>query len=121
MIRWPFDGAGLATLRSPPRRLDETVSEARILVVDDEPDITALVAYHLARAGFRVKTAATGPEALESVQAEPPDLIVLDLMLPGRSGLEVLAELRRHEETRDIGVILLTARREEVDRVRGLS
>jgi two-component system, OmpR family, phosphate regulon response regulator PhoB len=97
------------------------VSEARILVVDDEPDITALVAYHLARAGYRVKTAATGPEALEAVQAEPPDLIVLDLMLPGRSGLEVLAELRRRDETRDVGVILLTARREEVDRVRGLA
>jgi len=97
------------------------VSDARILVVDDEPDITALVAYHLARAGFRVKTAATGPEALEAVQAEPPDLIVLDLMLPGRSGLEVLAELRRREETRDVGVILLTARREEVDRIKGLA
>ena len=97
------------------------MSDARILVVDDEPDITALVAYHLARAGFRVKTAATGPEALEAVQAEPPDLIVLDLMLPGRSGLEVLAELRRREETRDVGVILLTARREEVDRIKGLA
>ena len=97
------------------------MSDARILVVDDEPDITALVAYHLARAGFRVKTAATGPEALEAVRAEPPDLIVLDLMLPGRSGLEILAELRRREETRDVGVILLTARREEADRVRGLS
>jgi two-component system phosphate regulon response regulator PhoB len=98
-----------------------TESDARILVVDDEPDITALVAYHLARAGYRVKTAATGPEALEAVQADPPDLIVLDLMLPGRSGLEVLAELRRREETRDVGVILLTARREEVDRIKGLS
>ena len=76
------------------------MNEARILVVDDEPDITALVAYHLARAGYRVKTAATGPEALEAVRPEPPDLIVLDLMLPGRSGLEVLAELRRREETR---------------------
>ena len=97
------------------------MSDAHILVVDDEPDITALVAYHLARAGYRVKTAATGPEALEAVRAEPPDLVVLDLMLPGRSGLEVLAELRRREETRDIGVILLTARREEVDRIKGLS
>ena len=97
------------------------MSEARVLVVDDEPDITALVAYHLARAGFQVKTAGTGPEALETVAAEPPDLVVLDLMLPGRSGLEVLAELRRREETRDVGVILLTARREESDRVKGLA
>ena len=97
------------------------MSEARILVVDDEPDITALVAYHLARAGFQVKTAGTGPEALSAIAAEPPDLVVLDLMLPGRSGHEVLAELRRKEETRDVGVILLTARREEVDRIKGLS
>ena len=97
------------------------MSQARILVVDDEPDITALVAYHLARAGYQVKTAGTGPEALEAIAAEPPDLVVLDLMLPGRSGHEVLAEVRRREETRDVGVILLTARREEVDRIKGLS
>jgi two-component system phosphate regulon response regulator PhoB len=97
------------------------VSDARILVVDDEPDITALVAYHLARAGYQVKTAGTGPDALAAVAAEPPDLVVLDLMLPGRSGHEVLEEIRRREETRDVGVILLTARREEVDRIKGLS
>jgi len=97
------------------------VSDARILVVDDEPDITALVAYHLARAGYQVKTADTGPDALAAVAAEPPDLVVLDLMLPGRSGIEVLAELRRGEATRDVGVILLTARREETDRIKGLA
>lgn len=97
------------------------MSNARILVVDDEPDITALVAYHLARAGYQVKTAGTGPEALATIAAEPPDLVVLDLMLPGLSGHEVLAELRRKDETRDVGVILLTARREEVDRIKGLT
>ena len=97
------------------------MSDARILVVDDEPDITALVAYHLARAGYQVKTAGTGPDALAAVAAEPPDLVVLDLMLPGRSGIEVLAELRRGEATRDVGVILLTARREETDRIKGLA
>ena len=93
----------------------------RILVVDDETDITALVAYHLAKAGYRVSTASSGPEALRSARDERPDLIVLDLMLPGTSGWEVLAELRRMEETRDVGVILLTARREEPDRIKGLS
>ncbi len=97
------------------------MDKARILVVDDEPDITALVAYHLARAGFGVKTAATGTEALTAIDAEPPDLLVLDLMLPGRSGFEVLAEVRRRPETKDVGVILLTARREEVDRIKGLT
>ena len=93
----------------------------RILVVDDEPDITALVAYHLAKAGYRVSTAANGPEALKAAQEERPDIVILDVMLPGVSGLDVLADLRRREETREVGVILLTARREEPDRIRGLS
>jgi two-component system, OmpR family, phosphate regulon response regulator PhoB len=93
---------------------------AHILVVDDEPDISALVAYHLARESYRVRTAADGSEALAAVGSERPDLIVLDLMLPGMSGLEVLEELRGKEETRDVPVILLTARREEEDRVEGL-
>ena len=93
----------------------------RILVVDDEPDITALVAYHLSKAGFRVSTAHTGPDALKAAREERPDMIILDLMLPGVSGYDVLAELRQRDETRDVGVILLTARREEPDRIRGLS
>ncbi len=93
----------------------------RILVVDDEPDITALVAYHLAKAGYRVSTAANGPDALKAAREERPDIVILDVMLPGASGYDVLAELRRREETRDVGVILLTARREEPDRIRGLS
>jgi two-component system, OmpR family, phosphate regulon response regulator PhoB len=93
----------------------------RILVVDDEPDITALVAYHLAKVGYRVSTAANGPDALRSAREERPDVVVLDLMLPGVSGYDVLAELRRRDETRDVGVILLTARREETDKIRGLS
>ena len=94
---------------------------AHVLVVDDEPDISALVAYHLARESYRVRTAADGMEALRAVETERPDLIVLDLMLPGISGLEVLAELRRSPGTREIPVILLTARREERDRIEGLS
>jgi two-component system phosphate regulon response regulator PhoB len=93
----------------------------RILVVDDEPDITALVAYHLAKAGYRVSTAASGTEAIQSARQEHPDIVVLDLMLPGMSGYDVLAELRAHEDTNSIGVILLTARREEVDRIKGLA
>jgi len=93
----------------------------RILVVDDEPDITALVAYHLAKEGYRVATASTGAEALKAAASAPPDLVVLDLMLPGVSGYDVLQELRRHPETRDVGVILLTARKDELDRVKGLS
>lgn len=93
----------------------------RILVVDDEPDITALVAYHLAKAGYRVTTAANGRDALRAARDERPDLVVLDLMLPGVSGYDVLAELRRRDETKDLGVILLTARKDEPDRIKGLS
>ena len=101
--------------------VEAAVATHRVLVVDDEPDITGLVAYHLAKAGYRVITAANGTEALKSVRDERPDLVVLDLMLPGLLGYDVLAELRRQEVTRDVGVILLTARREEPDRIKGLS
>src|SRR5437773_3680455 len=98
-----------------------TESEShRILVVDDEPDITALVAYHLAKAGYRVITAANGRDARRTARQERRDLVVLDLMLPGASGYDVLAELRRREETKDLGVILLTARKDEPDRIKGL-
>src|SRR5216117_726543 len=102
---------------------NETAAAAphRILVVDDEPDITALVAYHLAKEGYRVTTAGTGADALRSAREEQPDLVVLDLMLPGHSGFEVLTELRRGEETHNVGVLLLTARKEEPDRIKGLS
>jgi len=93
----------------------------RVLVVDDESDIAGLVAYHLAKAGYRVSTAADGSEGLERARAERPDLVVLDLMLPGRSGLDVLADLRRSDDTKQVGVILLTARKEEQDRIKGLS
>jgi two-component system phosphate regulon response regulator PhoB len=93
----------------------------RILVVDDEADICALVAYHLAKAGFRVSTASTGPDALASAREEQPALVVLDLMLPGLSGYEVLTRMRADEGTREVAVLMLTARREEEDRIRGLS
>ena len=93
----------------------------RILVVDDEPDITALVAYHLARAGYRVSTAATGTEALRAVREEQPALVVLDLMLPELSGFQVLERLRGDRASSEIPVLMLTARREEADRVEGLS
>jgi two-component system phosphate regulon response regulator PhoB len=99
----------------------ETPTPARVLVVDDEPDITALVAYHLAKAGYRVSTAASGTEALRAAREERPDLVILDLMLPGRSGFDVLAELRAQAETKEMGVILLTARKDEPDRIKGLS
>jgi two-component system, OmpR family, phosphate regulon response regulator PhoB len=93
----------------------------RILVVDDEPDIVALVVYHLAKAGFRISTASNGPDALRIARQDRPALVVLDLMLPGMSGMEVLEELRADESGQDIAVLLLTARRDEPDRLKGLS
>jgi len=93
----------------------------RVLVVDDEPDIVALVAYHLVKAGYRVSTATSGPDALRQAQQDQPALVILDLMLPGMSGFEVLEQMRGDESLRDVAVLLLTARRDEPDRVRGLS
>jgi two-component system phosphate regulon response regulator PhoB len=93
----------------------------RILVVDDEADIVALVAFHLVKAGYRVSTAGSGPDAIRLAHQDVPALIVLDLMLPGMSGFEVLETLRADEVTRHVAVLMLTARREEPDRIRGLS
>ena len=98
-----------------------TAPGARVLVVDDEADIVALVAYHLARSGYRVSTASNGPDGLAAARQERPAILVLDLMLPGLSGYEVLEELRASDSTRDIPVLMLTARREEQDRIRGLA
>ena len=92
-----------------------------VLVVDDEPHIVALVAYHLAKAGYRVATAKNGADALARANRERPALVVLDLMLPGMSGFEVLKKLRGRDHTRDVPVLMLTARRDEPDRIEGLS
>ena len=97
------------------------VTGERVLVVDDEPDIVALVAYHLVKSGYRVSTASSGTEALEAARRERPALLVLDLMLPGMSGYEVLQQLRAGDATRDLAVLMLTARREEQDRIQGLT
>jgi two-component system, OmpR family, phosphate regulon response regulator PhoB len=92
---------------------------AKILVVEDERDIAALISYHLTREGYRVRTAEGGDEALEAVTAERPDIVLLDLMLPGFSGYDVLAEMRRKPQLADVPIIVLTARREEADKIKG--
>jgi two-component system phosphate regulon response regulator PhoB len=92
----------------------------RVLVVEDEPDIAALIAYQLTREGFRVETAGNGPEALEAIGREVPDLVVLDRMLPGLSGDEVLARLKAERATSSVPVLVLTAKREQEDRIAGL-
>ncbi|UCC27152.1 MAG: response regulator transcription factor [Gemmatimonadales bacterium] len=92
----------------------------RILVVEDEPDIAALIAYQLTREGFRVETSASGPEALKAIHREVPDLLVLDRMLPGLSGDEVLKALKEEPATQGVPVLVLTAKREQEDRITGL-
>jgi DNA-binding response OmpR family regulator len=91
-----------------------------LLVVDDEKDILELVRYHAEKQGFRCLTAADGGTALRVARAERPDLVVLDLMLPGLDGLEVCRQFRRDPATARLPVIMLTARADEVDRVVGL-
>jgi two-component system phosphate regulon response regulator PhoB len=102
-----------------PEKLPRTTN--RILVVEDEPDIAALVAYHIARAGYRVSTAANGQDGLRSLREERPVLVILDLMLPDMNGYDVLEAMRGDAATADTPVLMLTARREEEDRIRGLS
>jgi two-component system, OmpR family, phosphate regulon response regulator PhoB len=90
-----------------------------VLVVDDERDIVELVRYNLAQAGFRVVSATDGRQAVDLARREKPDLIVLDLMLPVLPGAEVARILKQDEKTREIPIVMLTARGEEVDRVVG--
>ena len=94
-------------------------SAQRVLVVEDEPDIAALIAYQLTREGFRVETTASGTEALAAANREVPDLVVLDRMLPGLSGDEVLLALKKEAATKEVPVLVLTARREQEDRIAG--
>ncbi len=92
----------------------------KVLVVDDEKDITALVAYHLEREGFQVLQAHDGLQALELVKRERPHLLVLDLMLPHLSGLDVCRRLRKEPDTARLPILMLTAKAEETDKVLGL-
>ncbi len=89
------------------------------MVIEDEKEIRDLLRYNLERAGFRVATAGDGEEGLKSVFASRPDAVVLDLMLPGLNGLEVLRELRGESTTRDLPVLVLTARGAEMDKLLG--
>ena len=91
----------------------------RILVVDDEPDLLELVRFNLSQAGFEVETAATGREALERLEASPPDLVILDLMLPDVSGNDICRQIRGDPALAELPIVMLTAKSEEVDRVVG--
>ncbi len=92
-----------------------------VLIVEDETDLVTLLRYNLEKEGFRVATAADGEEALLIASEQPPNLVLLDWMLPLMSGIEVCRQLRRGPRTREVPIIMLTARGEEADRVRGLN
>jgi len=94
--------------------------QKRILLIEDEKDIAELIRHHLAREGYAVSRAATGEEGLRLARADPPSLILLDLMLPGVDGLEVCRALKRQRGTDAIPIVMLTAKSEESDIVAGL-
>jgi two-component system phosphate regulon response regulator PhoB len=92
----------------------------RVTVIEDEAGIAEVLRYNLEKEGFRVDTRARGDEALEAIRADPPDLLLLDLMLPGMDGLELTRALKRDPATARVPILMLTARSDEVDRIVGL-
>jgi DNA-binding response OmpR family regulator len=96
------------------------MSNATILVVDDERDLVELLRYNLQRGGYEVACAYDGNEAIDAAQRHRPDLVVLDLMLPGEDGLEVCRRLRADQKTAKVPIIMLTAKAAETDRIVGL-
>ena len=91
----------------------------RILVVDDEPDLLELVRFNLTQAGHVVDTASSGTDAIEALRRSPPDLLILDLMLPDVSGMDICRYVRGNEHLAQLPILMLTAKSEEVDRVVG--
>ena len=92
----------------------------RVLVVEDDPDIADLIRRYLQKGGFEVEVRASGREALSAIAASPPDLLVLDLMLPHVSGLDICRSVRADEKTAAIPIIMVTARADESERIAGL-
>ena len=98
-----------------------TLSKPLVLIVEDEAALATLLRYNLEKQGFRVEEAADGQEALTRIAETQPDLVLLDWMLPVMSGIEVCRQIRRRNATRDLPVIMVTARTEDQDAVRGLN
>jgi two-component system phosphate regulon response regulator PhoB len=96
------------------------MATGRILLVEDEPDIAEVLQYNLEKEGFEVQVESRGDTALDRIRAEPPALLILDLMLPGLDGLELARILQRDRRTARLPLVMLTARGEEVDRIVGL-
>src|SRR5688572_16053801 len=105
----------------PPKNSIATRAQKKILVVDDEKDIVEMISFNLRRHGYGVFTAHNGLDALELAEREMPDLIILDLMMPGVDGMEVARRLKADPRLSQIPLVMLTARSEETDVVVGLT
>ena len=114
------ESSSVAGMPMPKSKSPEQAGGYAVLVVDDEEDLLELVRYNLAREGYVVTGVGTGEDALKAARKQPFDLIVLDLMLPAVDGLEVCRRLKSDPKTRDIPIIMLTAKSEESDMVAGL-
>jgi DNA-binding response OmpR family regulator len=97
------------------------IVSASILVVDDEPNIVLSLEFLLKQAGFRVRAVSNGEAALAAIAQEPPDLVLLDVMIPGRDGYAVCQEIRSNPAWRDMRIIMLTAKGGDIQREKGLS
>src|SRR6056297_3029931 len=96
------------------------MASKNILVIEDEEDIRELVRYNLEREKFKISEAESGEKGLKKAEKDKPDLILLDLMLPGKDGMQICRELKQSDQTRNIPVVMMTARGEESDIVAGL-
>ena len=125
IIRRPITllSLNMLELNMEPRKLELPVSKMareKILVVEDEEEIRELVGYNLVKQGYQAILAGSAEDGLKKIRTEVPDLIVLDLMLPGMDGLEVCRNLKRDMATQSIPIVMLTAKGEETDVVAGL-
>src|ERR1700675_1200064 len=116
-IPFPWGQSPSSSASSPRRRRSVSAATPNILVVEDESSIASFVSLYLKNAGYGVRTAANGTEALASAQSEQPSLIVLDLMLPDIDGIEICRRIRQKS---DVPILMLTARDEDVDKIIGL-
>ncbi len=116
----PFSAEFSTTSADESVLRSRAMAQGRILLVEDEPDIAEVLRYNLEKEGFEVELEERGDVALEKIRDEPPDLLLLDLMLPGMDGLEIARILQRDVRTRSLPLIMLTAKGEEVDRIVGL-
>jgi two-component system phosphate regulon response regulator PhoB len=111
----------LGTLPAAPATRDEPMAQPRILIIEDESGLTRSLSWYFNKEGYETHIAENGTDGLRKAQTLLPDVVLLDIMLPGMNGLDVCRELRAGERTRDIPIIMLTAKSEETDQVVGYS